>query len=163
MSNQTLTGFGRANHVGIVVSNLNNAIQFYETLTGKKAAPQDQIGGARMAAVQGLDQSLIRYATVHLDNLNIDLLEYEQPKPTTAHYAGNQISAMHLCFEVDDVDAAVARLKEIGIKPSGEPITFKAEDGLKAGIGTTVAYFEDPDGTHLEVIAPEGPFKRVNP
>ncbi len=32
--------------------------------------------------------------------------------------------------------------------------------GLKSGFGTGVAYFTDPDGTNLELIAPKGPFQR---
>ena len=29
---------------------------------------------------QGLDDTLIKYANVHLENINIDLLEYVKPK-----------------------------------------------------------------------------------
>lgn len=153
-------GFSRVNHVGIVVTDLDRAVTFYETLTGRKVSNTDEIGGSRMAQVLGLDKTLIRYANLHLDNINIDLLEYKQPGPSRAHYENNQISAMHLCFEVDDIHEAVQRLKDAGIKLSGEPIIFEEADGLKSGWGTAVAYFDDPDGTHLEIIAPQGPFKR---
>ena len=67
---------------------------------------------------------------------------------------------MHLCFEVDDIGTAVARMKEIGIEPEGEPIYFEKSDGLKVGFGTGVVYFKDPDGTNLELIVPKGPFQR---
>ena len=153
-------GFSRANHVGIVVANLDKSIAFYEALTGLKVTNVDQIGGDRMAQVLGLKKTLIRYANLHLENINMDLLEYEQPEPVKAHYENNQISAMHLCFEVDNIQDAVKRLKDAGIKLSGEPIIFEAADGLKSGFGTAVAYFDDPDGTHLEIIEPQGPFKR---
>ncbi|MDQ8749541.1 glyoxalase [Elizabethkingia miricola] len=159
MSNK-LTGFSRANHVGITVSNLEKSIAFYEALTGVKVSNIDEIGGERMARTQGLEDTRIKYANLHLDNLNIDILEYVLPAPEKTSYQNNQISAMHLCFEVDDIDAAMERLKEIGIKPEGEPIVFQEEDGLKSGFGTAVAYFRDPDGTNLEIIAPQGPFKR---
>ncbi len=33
-----------------------------------------------MAQTQGLDDTLIKYANVHLENINIDLLEYVKPK-----------------------------------------------------------------------------------
>ncbi len=158
--NMDSKGFSRVNHVGIVVADLDKAIVFYEALTGQKISNQDEIGGDRMAQVLGLDRTLIRYANLHLDNMNIDLLAYKQPEPTRAHYENNQISAMHLCFEVDDIHEAVQRLKDAGIKLSGEPIIFEEADGLKSGFGTAVAYFDDPDGTHLEIIAPQGPFKR---
>ena len=153
-------GFSVVNHVGITVRDLDKAIPFYEALFGRKVANVDKIGGKRMAAVQGLDDTLIRYANVHLDNINIDILEYDKPKSSEASYSNEQVSAMHMCFEVDDIEAAVARLKEIGVEPEGEPMYFKEEDGLKAGFGTGVVYFTDPDGAHLELIEPKGPFQR---
>jgi hypothetical protein len=42
----------------------------------------------------------------------------------------------------------------------GEPITFGEGNGLKAGTGTKVACFDDPDGTHLELVQLVGPFQR---
>ena len=160
METNKKAGFSRANHVGITVSNLERSIAFYEALTGTKVSNIDEIGGPRMAKTQGLEDTRIKYANLHLENLNIDILEYVLPKPEIASYQNNQISAMHLCFVVDEIDTAIKRLKEIGIEPEGEPIVFKEEDGLKAGFGTAVAYFKDPDGTNLEIIAPQGPFKR---
>ena len=155
-----MTGFSAVNHVGITVSNLDKAIEFYETLTGKKIRNKDQIGGKRMAQTQGLDDTLIKYANLHLDNINIDILEYVEPKSSQANYSNEQISAMHLCFEVEDLEAAIARMKSIGVEPEGDPIYFEEADGLKAGFGTGVVYFKDLDGTNLELIAPKGPFKR---
>ncbi len=162
MTNAKVSGFSRANHVGITVSNLEKSIAFYEALTGTKISNKDEIGGPRMAKTQGLEDTLIKYANLHLDNLNIDILEYVLPVPEKTSYQNNQISAMHLCFEVDDIAAAIQRLKEIGVEPEGEPIVFQQEDGLKSGFGTAVAYFQDPDGTNLEIIAPKGPFRRKN-
>lgn len=148
------------NHIGITVSNLDKAIEFYEALTGKKVSNVDQIGGKRMAASQGLEDTQIRYANLHLDNVNMDILEYLEPKSTKVHYTNDQIGSMHLCFEIDDLEAAIKRLKEIGVEPDGEPFYFAKEDGLKDGFGTGVVYFRDPDGTSLEIIEPKGPFSR---
>ncbi len=93
-------GFLVVNHVGITVKNLDKAIPFYEALFGVKVANVDQIGGKRMAAVQGLDDTLIRYANVHLDNINIDILEYDEPKSSTASYSNEQVSAMHIALKL---------------------------------------------------------------
>lgn len=159
----TTKGFTRANHVGITVKNLEKSIVFYEALTGTKVSNIDEIGGERMAKTQGLTDTKIKFANLRLDNINLDILEYVIPESEQASYSNNQISAMHLCFEVDNIDDAMKRLKEIGVEPDGEPIIFEEADGLKAGYGTAVAYFQDPDGTNLEIIAPQGPFQRKNP
>ena len=108
---EAVKGFSVVNHVGITVSNLDESVKFYEALTGTKIANRDEIGGKRMAQTQGLDDTLIKYANVHLENINIDLLEYVKPKSEKASYSNEQISAMHMCFEVEDIDAAVARLR----------------------------------------------------
>ena len=74
MSNK-LTGFSRANHVGITVSNLEKSIAFYEALTGIKVSiSHEEIGGERIAKTQGLEDTRIKYTNLHLDNLNIDIL-----------------------------------------------------------------------------------------
>ena len=106
---EAVKGFSVVNHVGITVSNLDESVKFYEALTGTKIANRDEIGGKRMAQTQGLDDTLIKYANVHLENINIDLLEYVKPKSEKASYSIEQISAMHMCFEVEDIDAAVER------------------------------------------------------
>lgn len=134
-------GLNRANHVGIVTSDLEKSIKLHEALTGTKIVNKDAIGGSRMAAVQGLDKVLIRYANVHLQDLNIDLLQYEQPTPKRSAYATNDIGAMHLCFEVDDIDAVYRRMREAGLAFQGEPMVFEAGDQLKSAIGTAVGIF----------------------
>ncbi len=78
--NKLNKGFTMVNHIGITVSNLEKSIAFYEALTGKKVSNIDKIGGKRMAQTQGLDDTLIKYANLHLDNINIDILEYVEPK-----------------------------------------------------------------------------------
>jgi catechol 2,3-dioxygenase-like lactoylglutathione lyase family enzyme len=163
MTAKTLTspiGLNVVNHVGITVSDLSASVKFYEALTGTRIENVDVIGGPLMAAVQGLDKVLIRYANVHLDNINLDLLQYDEPESGRASYDNGDVGAMHMCFEVSDLKAVMARMQEAGITFLGEPMTFQPEDGLSSGFGTNVAYFEDPDGVHLELIEPQGPFKR---
>ena len=89
MANEKSSGFSRGNHVGIAVSNLEKSIAFYEALTGVKLSNIDEIGGPRFAQTQGLDDTLIKYANLHLDNLNMDILEYVVPKPEKASYQNN--------------------------------------------------------------------------
>ncbi len=78
MSEKT-ADFSQVNHVGITVSNLEKSIVFYEALTGRKVSNIDEIGGKRMAQTQGLDDTRIKYANLHLNNLNIDIFRIRYP------------------------------------------------------------------------------------
>lgn len=166
MSKQTTPNqniaLGRANHAGIAVRDLDRSIAFYQALTGQEPVVIDHVGGTGIGRAAGLGRCTIRYATFKLQNLNIDLLEFEEPTMKDADYQANDAGAMHLCFEVDDVYAVYERMRKAGIQFHGNPYTFREEDGpsKSTGAGTTVAYFDDPDGTHLELIAPTGPFIR---
>lgn len=66
---------------------------------------------------------------------------------------------MHLCFRVDDFDSVHQRMMAAGYEFLGDDYTFiEGEVTPKAALGTRVAYFNDPDGTNLEIIEPKGRF-----
>ncbi|RKN52214.1 VOC family protein [Micromonospora costi] len=68
---------------------------------------------------------------------------------------------MHLCFLVDDLPSTYERMRDAGFGFLGRPYTFAAGEVNPAdALGTQVAYFNDPDGTNLELIAPRGGFAR---
>ncbi len=52
----------------------------------------------------------------------------------------------HLAFEVDDLDAAIAKLQEDGIQPE------KIIDLSSSIPGGRVCFFHDPDGNRLELM-----------
>lgn len=153
--------FSKVNHVGITVKDLSQSIRFYEALTGVESIHLDRLAGDRLAKLLEMDGYDVRFATLYLENLNIDLLEYKKPAPQNADYKASQISAMHLCFEVKDFGSAVARLKKLGVTLEGAEVKYLEDDGLQEGAGTEVISFKDPDGTHLQVMAPKGSFKRL--
>ena len=151
----------RAAHVGISVSDLDASIAFYRALTGREPV----VAGETMHSVpfgesQGLPTVRLRYATINLDNnLGIDLIEFQEPVGEPTRGAANRPGSMHLCLRVDDFDAVYRRMKDAGYDFLGEAYTFIAgEVEPEAALGTKVAYFNDPDGTNLEIIQPKGGF-----
>ena len=96
-----------------------------------------------MAAVQGLPKVLIRYANVHLANPNIDLLQYDEPKVKKASYDNSDIGAMHLCFEVDDLDAVYQRMRDAAWisrarrSPSSPRTSWRRASAPRSPISTT--------------------------
>ncbi|WP_147403853.1 VOC family protein [Nocardia panacis] len=149
-----------AAHVGISVSNLDVSIAFYQALTGRAPVASGTMHSVPFGGSQGLSAAELRYATINLDNsLGIDLIEFRNPPGEPTRGAANRPGSMHLCLRVDDFDAVYRRMKEAGYSFLGEDYTFIAgEVTPEAALGTKVAYFNDPDGTNLEIIQPKGGF-----
>ncbi len=61
---------------------------------------------------------------------------------------------MHLCFEVDDLDAAHRDLVSRGVYVNADPAVLQDGDGVDAGplAGTKILYLRDPDGIQLELF-----------
>jgi catechol 2,3-dioxygenase-like lactoylglutathione lyase family enzyme len=155
-------GLRTAAHVGISVADLDRSVAFYQALTGLEPVVRDEtMQGAGFARSQGLATTRLRYATLRLDNLGIDLIQFQEPVGEPAKVAANRPGAMHLCFEVDDLSAVYDRMRKAGFDFLGPPYTFTVEEvSPPDAAGTEVAYFNDPDGTNLELIAPRGGFAR---
>lgn len=152
----------RPAHVGISVSDLQTSIEFYQALTGREPVIADEtMHSVPFGVAQGLPLAKLRYATINLDGLGIDLIEFQDPIGLRTNGAANRPGSMHLCFWVDDFDAVYQRMKEAGYGFLGDDYTFLAgEVTPEAALGTQVAYFNDPDGTNLEIIHPKGGFAR---
>jgi catechol 2,3-dioxygenase-like lactoylglutathione lyase family enzyme len=152
-------GITRGAHVGISVSDLDRSIAFYAALTGNEPVAGGDMSSVPFGHSQGLPNAVLRYATINLDNIGIDLIQFTDPIGDPVGGKANRPGAMHLCLYVDDFDAVYARMKAAGYEFLGEDYTFQpGEVTPDDALGTQVAYFNDPDGTNLEIIAPKGGF-----
>ncbi|MQY05612.1 VOC family protein [Actinomadura macrotermitis] len=155
----------KANHVGIAVRDLDRTIRFYRALTGRDPfVAEDMRGveamyGPKVSDRVGPGGVRLRYATLRLSNLNIDMIQFVDPEMGTAKALPTDAGSMHLCFEVDDVQAVYDRMTAAGIEFDAPPFTF-TDEHAHHGAGTRVAYFSDPDGVNLELITPAGSFSR---
>ena len=113
---------GRLNHVAIAVPDLAAAIRTYEgTLGATVSAPQDE------------PEHGVRVVFVELPNTKIELLEPLGDSPIAGFLAKNPSGGIHhICYEVDDIEAARSRmvaegarvLGEIKIGAHGKPVLF---------------------------------------
>jgi catechol 2,3-dioxygenase-like lactoylglutathione lyase family enzyme len=168
---QTTFGLVTLNHFGISVRDLDRSIAFYRALTGQEPAATGNWSSTGLGSASGIGDSrskaAISWATFRINNVNIDLLQTkkekeEEPDLPLAKHSLGELGAMHACFEVDDLESVFKRMQDAGIKFHGPFHRISHdEDGAKEGIGTVVASFDGPDGERLELIAPQGPFVRV--
>ena len=111
----------RIAHIGIAVRGLADSVSFYRDVLGLATVPIGDSDGARIAGLAA-GGSLI------------ELLEGESAdSPITRFVATRGPGIHHVCFEVDDLSATLARCREHGIRlidetprlgAEGKPIAF---------------------------------------
>ena len=105
----------RIAHVGIAVSALDTVLPFYRDILGMPEVPLQDADGARIAAVAA-GESLV------------ELLEAESPDSPIGKFVAKRGPGIHhICFAVDDLDAALARCKRLGVRLIDETPRIGAE------------------------------------
>jgi lactoylglutathione lyase len=127
----------RAGHIGINVTDLDRSVDFYAAALGLAVVGRSDDAGRRYAFL-GHDGALV-------------LTLWEQ---ATGAFDPGAAGLHHLSFQADDIDhvrAAEQRLRAMGAPFVHDGVVPHQEGGASGGI-----FFLDPDGTRLEVFAPEG-------
>jgi catechol 2,3-dioxygenase-like lactoylglutathione lyase family enzyme len=129
----------RIQHVGLIVSDLERSRGFYGQVLGLEEVPRPpnftfagawfRLGGTEIHLLAEADST--------------GGAGQGDPGPGLAKGMTH-----HLAFEVDDLDAACARLAAHGVQLAGGPIP--------RGDGYVQAFFRDPDGHVLELFQHTG-------
>jgi lactoylglutathione lyase len=108
-------------HVGMYVQSIETSRAFYEEMFDFKAADSFQFLGEQIVFLKRGEALL-------------ELIEGKQ-----------NLSGMHMCFEVEDVEVWIERLRQRGLSPVEGP--FRLDCGWK------VVFYEGPDGEVIELLA----------
>lgn len=96
----------RIQHIGVAVRTLSDAIPFYRDVLGLE-----------LAGIEEIPDQKIRAAVFRVGESTIEVLESTSPDgPVGKFLEKNGEGIHHLCFQVDDAAAALARAKEKGIR-----------------------------------------------
>ncbi len=134
MSNDTKIQTG---HIGLNVSDFNRSIRFYQEVFGFQAMGESQQENRRFTFL-GDGQKLV-------------LTLWEQSE---GRFEKCRPGLHHLAFQVatiDQVEEAKRRLQALNVHFHYEGVALQAEWLESVGI-----FFEDPDGTRLEIYNPTG-------
>ncbi len=96
----------KVNHIAIAVPDIEEAAKFYEQLLGLK-----------MSGVESVPSNKVKAGFLPVGDTRIELVQPESPDSPVARFIDKHGPGFqHLCFEVDDVAAELARLDAAGIR-----------------------------------------------
>ena len=132
-------------HVGITVSDLDRAVDFYTETFGLDVAAEFAVGGAAFADAVDVENATADFAHLVADGGEtvVELVAYDPAGEPTDDAALNRPGAIHLGLSVDDVEAFYGEL-DGDVETLSEPRTTES--------GTTVLFVVDPDGNLIEVL-----------
>ena len=134
-------------HVGLVVSDLDNALQFWCETMGFEISRQMEEAGPHLDAMMGLND--VRVTTVKLTDPDGNLLEllWFASHPDKEKWAGEPYSTglTHIAMTVSDLAEVYNRLREKGVTFSAPP--QRSPDGR-----VNVTYARGPEGIILELV-----------
>ncbi|MFM6974992.1 MAG: VOC family protein [Agromyces sp.] len=134
-------------HVGLTVSDIQRSFDWYSHMFGFTPGPVNHGAGPDLERGVQVPGAELSFSMIRVGNVNIEFLQYHSPEGKPWTRANNDVGSSHICFVVDDIDAAVAEMTEKGAVFSGTPVTLS--DGDLAG--SRWVYFRDPDGIQLEL------------
>ncbi|HEY1065998.1 MAG TPA: VOC family protein [Pirellulales bacterium] len=145
--------------IGITCSDVEASKKFYVDALGFKPA-----GGFDVPAAMATDIGLADNKTWRIDVFKlgddpqaaaIKLMEFKDLSPAKVDksFLHSSLGVGYLTLNVPDIDAAVARAAEAGVKPIAKGVV---EIPASIAAGIFIVVFRDPDGNLIELVGPRG-------
>jgi len=138
-------------HVGFVVDDLEAAVEFFAAI-GLEESGRGEVEGElvdRIVALDGVHTQIV-FMQVPDGAGRLELVRFLSP-PAEGDSAGtpsNVLGLRHVSFAVDDIDAAVAAVRALGVELIGELVNYKDFYRL--------CYVRGPAGIIVELAEPVG-------
>jgi methylmalonyl-CoA epimerase len=102
-------------HIGIAVRGIDDSVSFYRDVLGMPVVPLDDADGATILGLAAGDAL-------------VELMESNEPDSPVGKFVAKRGPGIHhVCFAVDDVDAALDRCRKFGIRLIDETPRIGAE------------------------------------
>jgi methylmalonyl-CoA/ethylmalonyl-CoA epimerase len=106
----------KIDHLGIAVSNLEEAKNLYENVFGLK-----------VSEIEEVDEQKVKVAFIPIGESKFELLESTQPDGPIAKYIEKKGQGVqHVALRVDNINKAIANMKEKGIRVLDEKPRYGA-------------------------------------
>jgi catechol 2,3-dioxygenase-like lactoylglutathione lyase family enzyme len=151
-------GLRRADHVGLVVPDLEAAITFFTDVLGGRCALRH---GPYRGSAADPDMQVRQFArhprtevegiaVVHVADMVLELLQFSAPDQRVEPPRTSDLGGHHLAFYVEDLDAAVAQLRYAGVQVLGTPLPLP---GPETGLDARFVFLLTPWGLALELVS----------
>jgi catechol 2,3-dioxygenase-like lactoylglutathione lyase family enzyme len=144
-------------HVSITVADIERSVAWYTEVLGLALISRQRNDNAYTRAIVGMDDAVLEIAFLALPGrtagaagIDLELIEYVSPRGPKPALATNLAGVAHVAFDVEDIDAAVARLAAAGTTPVSPPVEI--DSGTNRGM--RACYLRDPDGFTIELMQP---------
>lgn len=136
----------RIDHIGIVVTNLSAAKEFFLGF-GFELLGEGLVEGEWADRVNGLKGTKAKITMMQAPNgqLNLELTKFHSPRDTKSieNLSANALGIRHIAFVVDDIEDIVSELKKKGIETVGKIQNY--ENTYK------LCYVRGPEGIIIEL------------
>ena len=151
----TKTGFARTTiDIGIVVSNVEKAVEFYKNALGFTEVPgfdvsKEMAGDSGLCDYQAFSVRVLVPAN-EASATRVKIMEFpEAPgKKVDNKFIHSSLGFSYLTILVSDTTAAVERVKKAGVVPVKEPYQL-------GGGNSYLTLVRDPDGNIIELVGPK--------
>lgn len=125
---------GKVDHIGIAVGDLDETLKFYTEVLGMKLEGTEEV-----------KEQKVKTAFLPLGDTEIELLESTDKEGPIARYIEKRGEGVqHIAYRVDDIEKALERMKEKGIRLIDEKPRY--------GAGGAKIAFLHPKSTHGVLI-----------
>lgn len=133
-------------HTGLVVTDLEKALEFYRDVLGLEVVRVTERQGSEISQIVGYEDTHLKAALLRIGNGHIlELIQYISPPPHGRQTEErNTLGAGHLAFDTDDIWATYEDIRRRGAAPLNPPVEVTP--------GSFGCYFQDPEGNWLEIM-----------
>lgn len=147
-----------ADHVGLTVPDLEQGVGFFVDVLGFDLiythAPEHAKGASQQRQFnRHPDTEIVGIAMLTLGTLNIELFQFAAPDQRQEPPRISDWGGTHLAFYVDDMEAALAHLRDKQVQILGSPMPLP---GPEAGDGNMFVFCLGPPGVTIELITYPG-------
>ena len=132
-----------AHHVGLTVSDLDVAVDFYQSVFDCTVLAEFSVAGDAFETGVGIDGASAEFAHLDLSSVRLELVAYQPVGENRPAADLNEPGATHLGVEVDDLDEFYRSIAD-AVETISEPQTTET--------GTKICFLRDPDDHLVEVL-----------